>query len=269
MSSDHDGGKNQEAECSCQLLIDAIPYYVLILDGEHRIHASNRVTADAFSMTRGEIIGQYCPRLVHQTDGPFPGCPLEQSVRSGQPATVDIFDDRYGTWVRSSTYPTEMRGPEGQRLYLHFAVDITKEHDNQASLARSLEHHMALGEILKDLQGCDRPEDVFNVLIDRLLSLSWLGLSTSATGFLLRGDRLKMVVHRNVDQELVERCGDLALGECHCGVAAQRAASVYCSGIDHHHTIRFSGMRDHGHAVTPPDPPRRGARRAQPLPARR
>jgi signal transduction histidine kinase/CheY-like chemotaxis protein len=108
-----------------QGLIDALPFYVLLVDGRHHIVAANRAAASAVGKDAAALVGCYCPRVVHGLDEPYPGCPLEEAVGTGQSVEKDLFDERTRRHLRSSVYLTEMLTEEGERVYLHSIEDIT------------------------------------------------------------------------------------------------------------------------------------------------
>ncbi|MCC6750570.1 MAG: sigma 54-interacting transcriptional regulator [Deltaproteobacteria bacterium] len=108
-----------------QPLLDALPFYVLVLDSAHRVLASNRAMQRDLKRSSRELLGCYCPREVHGLNEPFPGCPLEASVAEGGPAEREFFDARTGSWVESLVYPVELVTAEGRPVFVHFVRDIT------------------------------------------------------------------------------------------------------------------------------------------------
>ncbi|MEE9435778.1 MAG: LuxR C-terminal-related transcriptional regulator [Candidatus Adiutricales bacterium] len=109
-----------------QTLMDALPFYVLLIDEEHRIIMANRAALQTFKKPLDEVVGGYCPEIVHGTSQPYPGCPLEDAVENGQEIVREFFDAEAGQWTTSAIYPTGSRSGDGRAIFLHFIQDITE-----------------------------------------------------------------------------------------------------------------------------------------------
>lgn len=108
-------------------LLDCLPFYVMLVDEKHQILMANKATKEALGLELKDIIGQYCPKVVHGTNHPFPGCPLELAVISGKAEETELYDERYGLWVRSAIYPTEKKTKDCCRIFIHMVHDITEQ----------------------------------------------------------------------------------------------------------------------------------------------
>jgi signal transduction histidine kinase len=128
--------------------------------------------------------------------------------------------------------------------------DIAHEEHLAQELARSLEQQKALNLILHAIQSAQTPVQVLEVAIDEVLQVSWLGVRTSAAGFLLRGQQLRKVVNRNLPLAVEEGCAHVALGACLCGRAAKTGESIVCAHVDERH-VHYEGILDHGHVILP------------------
>ena len=67
-----------------QKTFDAFPFYILLVDSSHNIIYANKHIYDYFQKGPDEIIGKYCPKVIHKMDSPFAGCPLEEAVKTGK-----------------------------------------------------------------------------------------------------------------------------------------------------------------------------------------
>jgi len=108
-----------------QKIFDAFPNYILLLDDNHRILMANTAIKDALGVDPAEIKGGYCPKLVHGTEEPFPGCPLEEAVEKGVAVEREIYEPTFGRWLLSAVYPTTMKTETGQTIHVHVVYDIT------------------------------------------------------------------------------------------------------------------------------------------------
>ncbi|MBE0429990.1 MAG: PAS domain-containing protein [Thermoleophilia bacterium] len=109
-------------------ILDSLPFYVLLIDKNHRILLANKATRDTIGMDAEEIVGQYCPRVVHGLEtGSFPGCPLEDAVINKRSVEREHFDEGTSRWLKISVYPTEAWSIDGQGIYFHMVQDITRQ----------------------------------------------------------------------------------------------------------------------------------------------
>jgi PAS domain-containing protein len=72
-------------------VLDALPGYALLIDDEHRIVLANRAALDQAGRTPAQVLGAYCPKVMHGLAGPFPGflTPLTgRDSRCPQPAAT-------------------------------------------------------------------------------------------------------------------------------------------------------------------------------------
>jgi signal transduction histidine kinase len=202
-------------------------------------------------MDSGQIVGAYCPIVFHGSGEPLPECPLKEAIERGQAVEREIFDAQNARWLNAAIYPTAMVTADGKPVYLHFARDITEHKKTESELSRSLEHHKALCDLLQNLQYCQNSRQIFEVLIDQVISLSWLGMAATAVGFLAREKSLEMVAHRNVAPALLKRCSHLSPGECLCGKVWETGSPIVSISGSIHHSIKHEGMHEHEHAILP------------------
>lgn len=231
-------------------IVDALPFYVLLVDENHRIVAWNR----AMSQLHGGVdpVGAYCPELVHGQCDPYDGCPLEAAVIDDGVVEKELRDAATGQWVLSAVYPTQLRTEDNRRIFLHFARDITPEKEAQLALAQSLEHHKALGQLLQRLGHCSDPVDVLRCLIDTTLELSWMCGTYGAAAFLAQGQQLELAYSRDLARPIEAQCSRVPFGQCLCGRAAlEHQPIVSGQEREHHLAIVNHTDHDHGHAVFP------------------
>jgi len=128
-----------EIEFNLQGILDAFPFYVLLIDSKHRILMANQAIILVIGQNPDQIIGGYCPKVVHKMNGPFPGCPLEEAVEKGHAVVRELFDPEHKRWVSSAVYPTEFRTHDGEIIYLHMTFDITDRQNAQNALKDSIQ----------------------------------------------------------------------------------------------------------------------------------
>jgi PAS domain S-box-containing protein len=127
-------------------ILDALPFYVLLVDDRHRILLANHAVRAAIDLEPSQIMGAFCPKVIHGQDAPFEGCPLEVAVVSGQPEVRELFDGKSGRWLESAIYPTRHRTAEGRRVFFHLVRDIgdrKRAEEERRALAAKLEEALA------------------------------------------------------------------------------------------------------------------------------
>jgi len=134
-------------------LLDALPFYVLIVDEHHNILHANEAVRKHLGVNPEDIVGGYCPKVIHGLDEPFYGCPLEEAVELGHAVEREVFDADTERWVCSSIYPTKVFTEEGDIVFFHMVTDITDRKlaeeqlkDSHDKLRRLSAHLESLGE---------------------------------------------------------------------------------------------------------------------------
>ena len=72
---------NSKSALGIRDILDSLPFYVLLVDENHYILEANSAVYAQFGVKREDILGKYCPMVIHGLNHPFPGCPL----RGGSP----------------------------------------------------------------------------------------------------------------------------------------------------------------------------------------
>jgi DNA-binding CsgD family transcriptional regulator/PAS domain-containing protein len=108
-------------------IINVFPQFIVIIDEEHTILHANTAILNALNMNLDEISGAFCPKAIHNINGPFSGCPLEESLREDKIVEKELLDPFYHNWVMSSIFPMNYVTPDGKRVFFHVAQDITEK----------------------------------------------------------------------------------------------------------------------------------------------
>jgi len=140
-------------------VLDALPFYVLLVDTDHNIQFANNAFRKTYGVTLAELEGKYCPKFVHGMDHNFPGCPVEQAIRGG-PTEKEFYSKEHGRWLMTSAYPTGARTREGLDLYFHTTRDITAVKENEAALRASENKYRRLFEEMEDVIFVMSPDGV-------------------------------------------------------------------------------------------------------------
>ena len=133
-------------------ILDALPFYVLLVDENHYILEANSAVYTQLGVKRGDILGKYCPMVIHGLHQPFPGCPLEEAAQKNQPTERELFDQQSGRWVISAIYPIRAVTHDNKRVFLHMVTDITERKQAQEQLRISHDQLRTLSAHLESVR---------------------------------------------------------------------------------------------------------------------
>lgn len=130
-------------------ILDSLPFYVLLVDKNHRILMANKATRSQLGLEPDEIVGEYCPRVVHGIrEGTYAGCPLEEAVKTQQAVEKVHYDEETGRWLKVAMYPTGSWTADAEEIYLHMIQDITDYKEMEAAFRESQDkYHKLLAEL--------------------------------------------------------------------------------------------------------------------------
>jgi PAS domain S-box-containing protein len=84
---------------------DSITDFISLHDRDNRIIRVNKALADALKTTPQELIGKVCHEVIHGTNEPPANCPYRQTLRTGKPATIEMFEPSLGIHFQEFTSP--------------------------------------------------------------------------------------------------------------------------------------------------------------------
>jgi PAS domain S-box-containing protein len=245
--------QQEAATPEVERVLERLPFYAMLIDSQHHVVYANEAVTRDLAIEPHDIVGKYCPQAVHCMDRPYPGCPLEAAVESGESEEREFFDEKTGRWLRSAIHPTRARTPDGLQIFLHFIEDISDKKRAQHERDDVLRTEQILGELLRiGLQPITLDEQLARML-DRVLSVSWMRIMPRGAVFLVGGDdaALELRVSRGLGVEQQEGCAHVPFGKCLCGRAAQGHEVCFASGVDDRHEYHYPGMTPHGHYCLP------------------
>jgi PAS domain S-box-containing protein len=139
-------------------ILDVLPFYVLLVDENHCILEANSAVYTQLGVKRGDILGKYCPTVIHGLQQPFPGCPLEEAAQKNQSVERELFDQQSGRWVISAVYPIRAVTRDNKRAFLHMVTDITERKQAQEQLRISHEQLRSLSAHLESVREEEKRE---------------------------------------------------------------------------------------------------------------
>ena len=108
-------------------ILDALPFYVLIVDSDHRIILTNKAMQIRLRKESNDIIGKYYPKVMQELNDPwdiFP-LPLEEAIEKDKAIERKVLNQKSGRWISSAVYPIRRSSQNDRRVFLHVVADIT------------------------------------------------------------------------------------------------------------------------------------------------
>ena len=133
-------------------ILNALPFYVIIVDADHLILEANDEVYTHLGVKREDVLGQYCPLIIHGINHPFEGCPLEEAAQTNKAVERELFDAKSGRTIRSSIYPISVLSRKGKKIFLHMVTDITEHKRTEEQLRTSLEQLRVLSAHLETVK---------------------------------------------------------------------------------------------------------------------
>jgi PAS domain S-box-containing protein len=162
-------------------ILEAFPFYVMLVDDRHRIVQANGAVHEQLGLAPEDVVGKHCPRVIHGTDEPWYACPLEEAAETGEAVEREVLDRATGRWVRSAIYPTAGFTADGSRIYFHTVADITDAKQVEDQLRASREQLRELSRFLESVREDERTrlaremhDELGQTLTALKIDLSWL-----------------------------------------------------------------------------------------------
>jgi len=234
-------------------LINNLPFYVMLVDDTHHILLVNNAIKKRTGMNPEEMIGKYCPKMLHGLNGPFPGCPLEEAVEKGHGIEREFLEPKSGRWVTSCIYPTELNTSDHRAVFFHMTQDINDRKQAEEDLLSSYQTQTVLSKLL-NISLLDIPlKKQLQLILNLIISIPWLEVEKKGSIFLVEDDPgvLVMKAHIGLAPQLLKICKQVPFGRCLCGRAALSGQAEFADCVDSRHENRYEDMPPHGHYCIP------------------
>jgi len=130
-------------------IFDAITEGIFMLDEEFNILRVNVAFAKMLGTTPAKLIGQKCYRVLHDRDEPPDYCPQIETMRTGEPQTVEVREPTLKKDLHLSTHP--LRDSKGNVVRLvQIVQDITLRKQLQTQLVQA-EKLSAIGRLAQGI----------------------------------------------------------------------------------------------------------------------
>ncbi len=119
-------------------VLDSLPFYVMLIDSDHYILMANKAVRRHLGVKPEQIIGGFCPEVIHGLKQPYPGCPVEEAVQKGHAVEREFLDSDTKRWVKSAAYPIGLQSQEGKMVFFHMISDITERKISEEKLQEKI-----------------------------------------------------------------------------------------------------------------------------------
>lgn len=126
-----------------QATFDAIHDPVMLLDENNKVLRTNRATEKFLGLASADIIGKTCYKVMHNSDSPIPGCPLEKAKRSRRHEEAELYLKDKDRWVSVSFDPI-IDAKDNFLGGVHIIIDITERRITQSALDNEASFHAAV-----------------------------------------------------------------------------------------------------------------------------
>jgi PAS domain S-box-containing protein len=242
-----------ETDVELQILLDALPFYVMLLDEDHKILLANKAVRGDLGLVPEHIVGKYCPEVIHGLKEPYPGCPLEEAIEKNHGIEREFFDPDENRWINSAIYPTIKRTQDGKDIFIHFINDISEKKQAAIEIEQNYEIQSVINSVLR-LSLEDIPlNEILKRVIDLILSIPWLAFNSKASVFIVKekSEMLVMESQSGLPKTTQMECAQIPFGKCLCGQAALVKEIQIADYIDDHNQILCSGNTSHDQYCVP------------------
>jgi len=121
-----------------ELIFDAIPDLIAIVDIDHRIVKMNKALADKIGKSHDHMVGSVCHKAIHNSENPPVNCPHMQLLKDGLEHSTEIYEENLGGYFTITVSP--INDTEGNLIgSIHIAHDFTKRKEIEDELEKALE----------------------------------------------------------------------------------------------------------------------------------
>ncbi len=103
-------------------LMNSVPFKVMLIDSEHNIILANHGTYLELNEIPDLLAGHKCPHFQHNGKNCY-ACPVAVSTKTNKAHQLISKEDN--AIYFSGAYPTEWISNEGNRIFMHFKMNIS------------------------------------------------------------------------------------------------------------------------------------------------
>ncbi|MEO5370219.1 MAG: diguanylate cyclase [Magnetococcus sp. DMHC-1] len=247
----------KESEENTQALMHSLRDTVLVFDARGNIHFCNQVGETMFGLPRHELLKRPVASL-------FVDKKSKSSTRKNHLAFLNYDPNSARTGILEGT----AKGADGKEIPVSISLSHwTRNHTNYFTvIVRDISEHKLLEA--RDLRAYVNRVAIsalleigiealtlhrkLEVALEIILTVPWVAVQYKGSIFLTTdSDELEMVVHKGLNNFLLNACRRIPFGFCMCGKAALSRQIEFSSCLDARHDVTFEGIHEHGHYCVP------------------
>ncbi len=122
---------------------DVITELVSLHDTNYKILKVNKAFADAFHLTRDQVIGKQCYEIIHETKEPLYNCPCSHALELKKPVILESYKPLLDSHLEITAYPL-FDDKNNFKGMLHFMKNITGRRMPEEPVSHSEKRHQVL-----------------------------------------------------------------------------------------------------------------------------
>ncbi|MBF0607754.1 MAG: GAF domain-containing protein [Magnetococcales bacterium] len=134
-------------------------------------------------------------------------------------------------------------------------VEVKNHKDARRKLKHNYQVQQTINSILEISLRSGSLDETLREILAVVVSIPWISLESRACVFLVDDNKkvLRMYSSYNFNDDHLNTCREILIGQCLCGKAASERKIVFSGGIhtEPHHDIVYRDIQEHGHYCVP------------------
>ncbi|MES0335468.1 MAG: HD domain-containing phosphohydrolase [Candidatus Magnetobacterium sp. LHC-1] len=134
-------------------------------------------------------------------------------------------------------------------------VEVKNHKNAKRKLKHNYQVQQTINSILEISLRSGSLDETLREILSVVVSIPWISLESKACVFLVDDNKrvLKMYSSYNFNDDHLNNCREISIGQCLCGKAASGGEMVFSSGLhtEPHHDIVYRDIENHGHYCVP------------------
>ena len=247
-----------ENESRLRSILNTAADGIITLDHDRIVRSFNPAAERIFGHRRQDVLGKSVDMLYHPSQREAAKSYMEHLL-AGQETGLMRTSEAIGLHKDGRSIPLSISASlallDSGPTMIGMVRDVTARKEAQKRITRSAENQRVLKELMGLALKSGELKDALREALVIIYTTSWLKALPKGGFFLVEdtpeGPHLRLTADRNLGAEIIDLCGKVPFGRCHCGRAAQTRKIQFSRHVDQLHENSFPGISDHGHYNVP------------------